>query len=152
MFRKLQWRMGAAWCRMSHGSLMWPVHGEYQCRTCGRRYPAFPETPRAYQINQAGLKSAVSLLLVAAVVTLAPPARAANVRTGQTTAEAVGLLPPDCRQPAGMAALDRLKKSQKYLRSVFDSATLSADGTGVEISRTRGNNRRYHFDWTVDRR
>jgi len=92
MFIKLQWRMGAAWCRMSHGSVTWPLHGEYQCRTCGRRYPAFSEAPRVYQINGAALKSAVSLLLVVAVVTLARPARAANVVTGQTTAEAEAVL------------------------------------------------------------
>jgi hypothetical protein len=92
MFRKLQGRMGAAWCRMSHGSVMWPLHGEYRCRTCGRRYPAFSETPRAYQINRAALKSAVSLLLVAAVITLARPAGAANMVPGQTTAEAEAVL------------------------------------------------------------
>ena len=27
------------WCRTMHGSPMWPSHGHYQCRTCGREYP-----------------------------------------------------------------------------------------------------------------
>ena len=27
------------WCKAMHGSLMWPSHGHYQCRTCGREYP-----------------------------------------------------------------------------------------------------------------
>ena len=27
------------WCKAMHRSLMWPSHGHYQCRTCGREYP-----------------------------------------------------------------------------------------------------------------
>jgi hypothetical protein len=27
------------WCRTMHGSPMWPSHGHYECRTCGREYP-----------------------------------------------------------------------------------------------------------------
>ena len=27
------------WCRTMHGSPMWPSHGHYECRTCGRAYP-----------------------------------------------------------------------------------------------------------------
>jgi hypothetical protein len=41
MFHKI----GTVWCRLRHESLMWPVHGYYRCRSCGRRYPAFPEAP-----------------------------------------------------------------------------------------------------------
>lgn len=26
------------WCRAMHDSPMWPSHGHYQCRTCGREY------------------------------------------------------------------------------------------------------------------
>ena len=26
------------WCRTMHGSPMWPSHGHYECRTCGREY------------------------------------------------------------------------------------------------------------------
>src|SRR6266851_4071295 len=56
-----------------------------------------------------------------------------------------------------MAALESLKENfsenhKKHLRSVFDSATLTADGFGVEISRAGGYNRRCHFDSPVDRR
>ena len=32
-------RLGAWWCRVQHQSLRWPVHGEYECGTCYRRYP-----------------------------------------------------------------------------------------------------------------
>ena len=27
------------WCRTMHDSPMWPSHGRYECRTCGREYP-----------------------------------------------------------------------------------------------------------------
>jgi len=26
------------WCRTMHDSPMWPSHGHYQCRSCGREY------------------------------------------------------------------------------------------------------------------
>jgi hypothetical protein len=32
-------RLAEAWCRLMHDSAMWPAHGEYQCRSCGRHYP-----------------------------------------------------------------------------------------------------------------
>src|SRR5713226_9761527 len=56
-----------------------------------------------------------------------------------------------------MAALESLKREfsknpKKHLRSVFDSATLTADGSRVEISRAGGYSRRCHFDSPVDRR
>jgi hypothetical protein len=27
------------WCMAMHRSIMWPAHGHYECRTCGREYP-----------------------------------------------------------------------------------------------------------------
>jgi hypothetical protein len=30
---------GAVWCYLMHDSLMWPVHGQYRCRTCGQLHP-----------------------------------------------------------------------------------------------------------------
>jgi hypothetical protein len=30
-------KLGAMWCGFMHDSPMWPIHGQYQCRTCGRR-------------------------------------------------------------------------------------------------------------------
>lgn len=30
--------VGDAWCRMMHSDPMWPVNGEYQCRTCLRKF------------------------------------------------------------------------------------------------------------------
>jgi hypothetical protein len=29
---------GAFWCDLMHDSPMWPIHGQYECRTCGRHY------------------------------------------------------------------------------------------------------------------
>jgi hypothetical protein len=26
------------WCNLMHESPMWPIHGHYQCRDCGRIY------------------------------------------------------------------------------------------------------------------
>ena len=31
--------LGELWCQAMHSDAMWPVKGEYQCRTCLRRYP-----------------------------------------------------------------------------------------------------------------
>lgn len=32
-------KLGKLWCVSMHDSPMWPIHGRYQCRTCGRHYP-----------------------------------------------------------------------------------------------------------------
>ncbi len=26
-------------CAALHGKPMWPIHGQYECRVCGRKYP-----------------------------------------------------------------------------------------------------------------
>ncbi|MGA3237548.1 MAG: hypothetical protein ABSG03_14725 [Bryobacteraceae bacterium] len=31
-------RTGTLWCGLMHDSPMWPIHGQYQCGACGRRY------------------------------------------------------------------------------------------------------------------
>ncbi len=31
--------VGELWCRLMHATPMWPSHGHYECRTCGRNYP-----------------------------------------------------------------------------------------------------------------
>jgi hypothetical protein len=31
-------RIGELWCNLMHESSMWPIHGRYQCSTCGREY------------------------------------------------------------------------------------------------------------------
>jgi hypothetical protein len=32
-------KLGTLWCAFMHDAPMWPIHGAYQCRTCGRHYP-----------------------------------------------------------------------------------------------------------------
>ena len=32
-------KLGAMWSGYMHNSPMWPIHGQYQCRSCGRSYP-----------------------------------------------------------------------------------------------------------------
>jgi hypothetical protein len=38
-------RIGDLWCRVMHAQLMWPSHGQYECRTCGRHHPVCWEGP-----------------------------------------------------------------------------------------------------------
>jgi len=49
MFRQIQSRVGSVWCNVMHESIMWPTHGHYECRSCGRRYLAFAQAEIAAQ-------------------------------------------------------------------------------------------------------
>jgi hypothetical protein len=40
-----QTRIGDLWCRLMHTEPMWPSHGQYECRTCGRRFQVSWEQP-----------------------------------------------------------------------------------------------------------
>ena len=31
-------RIGWLWCTLMHNSPMWPIHGHYECRVCGRQH------------------------------------------------------------------------------------------------------------------
>jgi hypothetical protein len=31
-------RLRIRWCRMMHDSPMWPIRGQYRCRSCGRSF------------------------------------------------------------------------------------------------------------------
>jgi hypothetical protein len=31
-------RVNRIWCEIMHNAPMWPMHGQYECRTCGRHY------------------------------------------------------------------------------------------------------------------
>lgn len=31
-------RLNQLWCEIMHDAPMWPIHGRYECRTCGRHY------------------------------------------------------------------------------------------------------------------
>lgn len=32
-------QLSAMWCDYMHDSPMWPIHGRYRCRACGRYFP-----------------------------------------------------------------------------------------------------------------
>lgn len=40
-----QARIADLWCRLMHTEPMWPSHGQYECRTCGRRHRVCWEDP-----------------------------------------------------------------------------------------------------------
>jgi len=61
MFRQLRYLVGKRWCTLMHESLMWPVHGYYECGICSRRYPAFEEAPAASRPRCAELEPSASL-------------------------------------------------------------------------------------------
>ena len=83
MLSRLQLIIGKIWCSVAHQSVMWPVHGHYECRTCGRCYPAFAETP---------LRAAISLVLAAALASFVCPAQAAGKPKPHASAEAQAVL------------------------------------------------------------
>jgi hypothetical protein len=90
MLRDLRSNLGTAWCTLMHDSVMWPVHGQYECRTCGRHYTAFPEAPAGGWTKPAALKPVVSLLLLLTIGPAVHPSRAAEIAKehGRTEAEA----------------------------------------------------------------
>jgi hypothetical protein len=55
-FRQGKWLMkwGDLWCRFMHSSPTWPIHGHYQCGTCGRSFVVPWEEVRSVQAH-AGL-------------------------------------------------------------------------------------------------
>jgi len=40
-----QTRIADLWCKLMHTDPMWPSHGQYECRTCGRRHQVCWEHP-----------------------------------------------------------------------------------------------------------
>jgi hypothetical protein len=95
-------RLAVVWCEWMHGSPMWPIHGQYECRICGRHYPihwaengSSPKQPRLTSvksdpIRQARVASFRSAVLpsVALVLLLAPPLRSANGSIMDATTQA----------------------------------------------------------------
>jgi hypothetical protein len=92
MSKKVGWDLGAIWCGLMHDSVMWPIHGKYQCRTCGRRYPALEDDshaePHRSPTRRPLFGSAVLFLLaVLAAAALARPLHA-DARNGSTDVDA----------------------------------------------------------------
>jgi hypothetical protein len=98
MMKRSTWDLGTIWCGLMHDSVMWPIHGQYQCRTCGRSYPALHDDshaeshaePHGGPVERPPLfKPAVlGLLAIVAAAALARPLRAANAWKDGTDAEA----------------------------------------------------------------
>jgi len=87
MFRQLQSRIGTIWCRLAHDSFTWPIHGRYECRLCGRRYPAFVDEPRANLAQRGALKPALPILLAVVLTSFVHPANAEDAIKGFAVAE-----------------------------------------------------------------
>lgn len=89
-------RIAEIWCSLMHDAPMWPIHGQYQCRSCGRRYPVpwtaahepVAETPKT---RLPSLRTAIFPLVILAVLALAPRVWAGEaLTTGISAADPVG--------------------------------------------------------------
>jgi len=79
-------RLGTIWCAVMHDSPMWPIHGRYECRACGRHYPVpwAEDKIVGSRTRQARVPSFRSVLLpigIVAAVLLTLPLRAADAPT-----------------------------------------------------------------------
>jgi hypothetical protein len=73
-------QLGAMWCGFMHNSPMWPIHGQYQCRTCGRHYPVQwgGESSQIYLAPSPSFKSAVLPIIVMLAILVPASLRAAD--------------------------------------------------------------------------
>jgi hypothetical protein len=75
--------LGELWCKLTHDSVMWPAHGQYRCRRCGRHY-AVPwaesgsPVPTVRQMRRPSLPSALVPVLMLTAMLPAPRLRAAE--------------------------------------------------------------------------
>jgi hypothetical protein len=56
-FRQEDWlaKAGDLWCSFMHASPKWPIHGQYQCGVCGRRFQVPWEEDRSVPAHAAPL-------------------------------------------------------------------------------------------------
>lgn len=82
MSTKSGFDLGAIWCGLMHKSVMWPIHGQYRCRTCGRHYPALAneaaDETHAAPPKRPLFRPALPLLAAVLAAALAHPLRAAQ--------------------------------------------------------------------------
>ena len=50
----IEW-LGAWWCKLMHASVRWPIHGRYECATCGRRYRVPWQQPESSGLRLAAI-------------------------------------------------------------------------------------------------
>src|SRR5260370_42483981 len=74
-------KLGTLWCEIMHDSATWPIHGRYQCRTCGRLYavPWMESRLPAPAVHARRIPSAFLPLVILLAVLCASPGRAADV-------------------------------------------------------------------------
>jgi hypothetical protein len=97
------WKFGTLWCDFMHDSPMWPIHGEYECRICGRRYGVpwggatlarasakliAAEPARIRREGVPSFRSASLSLVITLLVLLASPLRAADEAMVDSTSQA----------------------------------------------------------------
>jgi len=97
------WNFGTLWCDFMHDAPMWPIHGEYECRICGRRYPVpwagdgplpmpakltAAEPARIGRSGVPSFRSASLLLIVTLLFLLASPIQAADEPVVDSTGRA----------------------------------------------------------------
>src|SRR5882762_6983089 len=102
-FQTAAWNFGTLWCDFMHAAPMWPIHGEYECRICGRRYPvpwagdgplpmpAKLTAAEPVRIGRSGVpsfRSASLLLMVTLLFLLASPIQAADEPVVDSTGRA----------------------------------------------------------------
>jgi hypothetical protein len=102
-------RAGTIWCDLMHDSPMWPIHGEYECRTCGRHYRvpwagdgispapvnlAAVEPARSLQRGVASLGSALLPRILLFAILLAPLVHSARAAVRPRAGAAVETVCP----------------------------------------------------------
>ena len=45
-------RLGDVWCNLMHEQPMWPIHGRYECRICGRQHQVAWAEPQSGQLGR----------------------------------------------------------------------------------------------------
>lgn len=94
MLEKTQRELSLLWCALMHDSVTWPIHGKYQCRSCGRRYPvqwseADQTVPGARSLARANSYRSALLPLIGLLVLLPlTRMRAANLPLVEASAGA----------------------------------------------------------------
>src|SRR5215813_1058082 len=76
-------RLGTAWCELAHDAPMWPVHGQYECRSCGRHYPVpwsetQPLVAAVARVRPMRVSSALLPAMLLVALFAASPARGAE--------------------------------------------------------------------------
>src|SRR6266545_5394637 len=80
-------KLGTLWCGLMHDSPMWPIHGQYECRICGRHYAVpwaesklLPRAlPPAAHVRPVRIPSALLPLAILLAFLLASPAQASDI-------------------------------------------------------------------------